>query len=238
MTKKINNTKLKLTLIALLILVISLITFFSMHHFKSKSVDKKMVPQLMESEILKNELGNIKKAYKSLFEQKYDNGRLYTLNYNIVTTDNKKHVVRLLFNKDDELKIIGYEINEERFYIEEKEVEIDDDIPDNAYKIEDLRIEKTSLVGKYVSVDNPDIYFEIFEDYATIHENFELDMELDARDKKHMEIEYYDDALRLSFQVNRHSVTADFYSTKTDTFIWIDYLATIYDPEYVFKKQK
>ena len=51
----------------------------------------------------------------------------------------------------------------------------------NKLWVDDNRIYKSDLTGKYVSEDNPDYYFEIFNDYALISKAFTNDFETEKR---------------------------------------------------------
>lgn len=50
------------------------------------------------------------------------------------------------------------------------------------FEIDDRRIEKTDLNGKYVSVDNEDIFFEIKDSEAVLHKNYEKYLFGDTKD--------------------------------------------------------
>ena len=104
-----------------------------------------------------------------------------------------------------------------------------------------MRNNKTDINGVYVSVDNPEISFEINKDYAFLHKNFE-EMFSSTYTLRILEIRAEKDNviwLEFSFQDEKDLETAyvvDFYSDKNGDFVWLDYMAQPKDKKHVFKK--
>ena len=107
----------------------------------------------------------------------------------------------------------------------------DNKIPMGTYKILDKRIEKTSLVGKYVSIGGSDVFFfEIFDNYAILSDSLEEYIGFEDYTSKTLEINIVDKVIYLGFNIYTEeelytngkyiSYGMDFYSKSNNTFIW------------------
>lgn len=132
----------------------------------------------------------------------------------------------------------------------EKEIsESNNTISQNLHRIEDKRDIKTDIVGKYVSIYNSSLFFEIYDNYAILSESLEdlasgstLINDKEGMVSKNLEIEQYGNLTILHFTFQKKndfwSFTIDFYSEGIDSFIWERYEYIEGEPaEHIFKKQ-
>ena len=105
---------------------------------------------------------------------------------------------------------------------------IDSSSGDYRYSIMDADNLKDSLIGKYVSVDNFEYYFEIKENEAILHKNFAKYAIFEPNDETEMQvvhIERVNDVLRLLF-VHKYSdedylnVVEFWYMEEENKFAW------------------
>ena len=115
----------------------------------------------------------------------------------------------------------------------------DGGIENRIFTISDMRDDKADLAGMYVS-DNPDIFFEVFDDHAVLCDILMEYNEFDSGfEQKTAEISYHghDGGTKLLFvceTMKGYSNAMEFYSREAGAFVW----SMFYDPDrsYVFKK--
>ena len=119
-------------IVGVFIIIFNLFSILFYIGLNSNSMSKRnesLLKTLKKSEVLKNEIGEIKSIDNKIFIFTHKYTKLDALseyiNYTIRTSDNKKHKIKVIYNKKYTLGIYAYEINGKIFYEDIEKVQID-----------------------------------------------------------------------------------------------------------------